>query len=461
MKRVFVTIFLIQVLVNLVGALGPELSFDALWYHLPIARLIAERGWWGVIPGGLLYYSGMPRLMEFVNAGLLFVGGEVLVKPLSWFFGILSTLVIYKISRRYWSERASWGAVIVWYGSLVVGWQSIVVYVDLVRTFFVLLAVWYMLEYLEREKKRACFWSALFIGMAYCVKMISVVDGVALGVVAGIFAAAAKGVSKGIKVFGRYMLTLLMFGFFWGGLNVIQGFHFLYPILGDYGLISEHINWSAETVLGPLVVFLDPKYRVGPVVALLVFLSMKYVKRERLRKAALVTVFLFVAWYLTPRTGYGRFFLHTLALLGILGVGVIDKGKGYRRNLGLGLVVTAGIFGIVYRGLANAKFVPYLLGRETREEFLVDHLDFQNGDWYDVGGRVSGVVQEERYAVYGVHNTYYLPGNWDHESFSSEDYCYRYVLVQGGGSGEIVVGMDVIDENPVTRSTLYRNSACD
>ena len=28
-----------QILVNLIGALGPELGFDALWYHLTEAKL--------------------------------------------------------------------------------------------------------------------------------------------------------------------------------------------------------------------------------------------------------------------------------------------------------------------------------------------------------------------------------------------------------------------------------------
>ncbi|MDP1743838.1 MAG: hypothetical protein Q8L51_03545 [Candidatus Amesbacteria bacterium] len=34
-------IVIIQALINLIGALGPELGFDALWYHLPIPQNLA------------------------------------------------------------------------------------------------------------------------------------------------------------------------------------------------------------------------------------------------------------------------------------------------------------------------------------------------------------------------------------------------------------------------------------
>ena len=57
-------------LVNLVGALGPETAFDALWYHITLPKIYLQHKELLFIPGGLLYYSAMPQLGE-----MLYVGG--------------------------------------------------------------------------------------------------------------------------------------------------------------------------------------------------------------------------------------------------------------------------------------------------------------------------------------------------------------------------------------------------
>src|SRR5260221_10510369 len=36
---IFISLLLLQAIVNLIGVLGPELSFDALWYHLMLPKL--------------------------------------------------------------------------------------------------------------------------------------------------------------------------------------------------------------------------------------------------------------------------------------------------------------------------------------------------------------------------------------------------------------------------------------
>jgi len=49
---IFVLLF-IQAVVNLLGALGPELGFDALWYHLTIPKIYLAQGRVFFIPGSL------------------------------------------------------------------------------------------------------------------------------------------------------------------------------------------------------------------------------------------------------------------------------------------------------------------------------------------------------------------------------------------------------------------------
>lgn len=101
------TILFSQVLVNLIGALGPELSFDALWYHLTLAKLYVTEHRVFHIPGGLLYYSSMPRLTEMLYTVALIFKNEILAKLIHWFFGILSAIALFKLLRCYVNDKFS------------------------------------------------------------------------------------------------------------------------------------------------------------------------------------------------------------------------------------------------------------------------------------------------------------------------------------------------------------------
>ena len=59
---ILIFILILQGAVNLVGALGPELGFDALWYHLTLPKIYLENHSINFLPGGLFYYSAMPKL---------------------------------------------------------------------------------------------------------------------------------------------------------------------------------------------------------------------------------------------------------------------------------------------------------------------------------------------------------------------------------------------------------------
>src|SRR5258708_2606943 len=59
----FILLFILLALVNLIGVLGPDLAFDALWYHLTLPKLYLLHHSIYHIPGGLLSYSDMPKLV--------------------------------------------------------------------------------------------------------------------------------------------------------------------------------------------------------------------------------------------------------------------------------------------------------------------------------------------------------------------------------------------------------------
>ena len=99
--RSYLFLFLLLIVVNLIGALGPEIAFDSLWYHLTLPKIFLENHRIDFIPGGLFYYSVMPKLGEMLFIPGLAFGNEIIPKLTQWMFGILTSIVIYKISRKY------------------------------------------------------------------------------------------------------------------------------------------------------------------------------------------------------------------------------------------------------------------------------------------------------------------------------------------------------------------------
>lgn len=95
LEKIFLGIIILQALINLVGVLGPELAFDALWYHLTLPKIYITNHSISHIPGGLLYYSDMPKLTEMIYVSALTFGNEITAKFIHFSFGILILIAIY------------------------------------------------------------------------------------------------------------------------------------------------------------------------------------------------------------------------------------------------------------------------------------------------------------------------------------------------------------------------------
>ncbi len=163
----------IQALVNLIGVFGPEISFDALWYHLTLPKLYIEAHQIIFIPGVKMAYSVMPKLTEMLYTAALLLANDSVAKLIHFTFGILTLLALYRLSRKFLSREFSLLAAVIFYANLVVGWETITAYVDLSRTFFELMAVWGFINYLEIGKRKWLIVSAVMLGLAVTVKLVA------------------------------------------------------------------------------------------------------------------------------------------------------------------------------------------------------------------------------------------------------------------------------------------------
>ncbi|MEK7572935.1 MAG: glycosyltransferase family 39 protein [Patescibacteria group bacterium] len=456
------SIFILQVLVNFIGTLGPELGFDALWYHLILPKLYLLSNAIVHIPGNLLYYSDMPKLTEMLyTVGLIF-GNETIPKLISFFFGILTCMAIYRISRNYLSSFFSFLAVIIFYSNLVVGWQSITAYVDLPRTFFEAMALWGFLNFTEKKEKKWLVESAVILGLAISVKLIS------LGSVAIFVFLIAYFLYKSKESIREIVSNIILFALVsitiplpWFIFSIIHTGNPIYPILTDIYPVSLSLNLlnPISFVKDVLTILIKSEDPLSPVYLIFIPLIGVYYKKipKNIKIILFYSVISFFVWYITPRTGGGRFILPYLPAYSILISFIIAKIKNKTiQKYSILLIFVIAVSSISYRGIANSKYLPVVFGKESKESFLSSNLNFSFGDFYDTDGYFKNNIKEtDRVLLYGFHNLYYVNFPFVDSSWVKKGDDFNYVAVQNSKIPERFSDWSLVYSNSITRVKLY------
>ncbi len=312
---VFLVLFFFQALVNLLGALGPELAFDALWYHMTLPKLYLENHSVFYIPGGLLYYSAMPKLGEMLYIAGLAFGSEIWAKLIHFSFGLLTCLALYKLQRKFFNPLISMIGVLIFYSNLVVAWESITAYVDLIRTFFEVMTLWAFINWWGNQKRKWLILSAVMVGFAITTKLLAIGSLVIFGLLM-IYKFSS---SKFIGLFVYWLIALaiplpwFIFAYINTGNPVYPFFSQIYKIVPESLTVLDFFEeiWNLFTnspdPLSPLYIILLP---------IIVFGFSKF--RPEIKIISLYCALAIVVWCFTPQTGGGRFILPYLPALSIV-----------------------------------------------------------------------------------------------------------------------------------------------
>lgn len=443
-----------QAAVNIVGVLAPELSFDALWYHLTLPKIYLLNYQIFFIPGGLYYYSVMPKLIEMLYIPALLFGNEITVKIIHFSFGILTLLVLYSLSRRFLDKTYSLLALVVFYSSLVVGWESITAYIDLGRTFYEILALFFFIKWWEKRSLSKLLFLGALVGLAISSKLIAIGS---LGIFIILILLTSQQKIKDSIILLLLSLFIPLPWFIFSYLNtgnpVYPLFSPLYTIMPSLQLLNP-FNFFFDMVR--LFTFADDP--ISPLyIIFLPFLGIvykKFTKKEKL----LVTYSLLalVVWYITPRTGGGRFILPYLPAFSlVLVITAQYLNKKVIKSYIMGVIIIASIISISYRALANAKYIPVIMGRESKDEFLEKNLNFSFGDFYDKNQEIKKIVKNNTVLIIGGHNLYYVGFKFVHESYVRLKDSYSYILTIDEKLPNKYKGWKLIYYNEVTKAKLY------
>ncbi len=457
-QSLLLLIILLTALVNLVGALGPEIAFDALWYHLTIPRVFLMNESVFFIEGGLFYYSLMPKLTEMLYTAALLLSGEITAKLIHFSFGLLTCAALYKLAREFVSKNWAILAVIVFYSNLVVAWLSITSYVDLSRAFFETLALLFMVRSQRKESVRDLYSSAVFVGFAICSKLISVLS---LPIYAILL----------IKYDKKQLFTFLTLATItalpWFLVSLFYTGNPIYPLFSIHSPKLLHIeNFELVSIFKNLLqIFLFAPDPLSPIYLIIAPFGIALLKVKKFRLVITYCLGSILLWYIatfsglwhaTDQAGSARFMTAYLPALSVLVVGAISLTKSkYIQRISIGVIIVISLITICYRGIANARFLPVILGAESREEFLLENLNFDFGDFYDENKNIQNIVGDKKVLIQGIHNLYYVDFNFTLSDWK-DSHEALYLLIREDPALPSNEKANFIYSNQKTNVKLYR-----
>ncbi len=393
--------------INFLGVFGPELGFDALWYHLTIPKLYLLWQEIRFIPGGLLYYSAMPKLGELIY---MLGGADYLFAHLiNWALGLGTVAIIYKISK-------NWLAPLIFYVTPIVGWLSGSAYIDLIRTFFEVLAFYFIF-------KNKYILAGIVIALAVGTKTL------ALGSIPILVLIILFKRGNVIKFLGPAIILSapwFIVSYLWTGYP-------FYPI--GAGILDQSHNFVRPNISDLWKLFTTSPDPISPIY--LIFLPFIITKPYVFLTALL--------WLLTPRTDWGRFILPYLPVWAIYISQIKSKVLIYA-------VFFVSLINIGYRVMAQKKLIPYLIGQQSQTEYLCKNLDFKTSVFVDCDGWfVKNIKPTDLVLVQNLHNLYYISFPFVHESWYNNEKI-THILTYNK-----TLDKEKIYENNSTGIRLYAN----
>lgn len=465
-KKTFLSgvLFIILVFVNLIGALGPELGFDALWYHLTIPKLFVNEHSVYFIRDNLFYYSLMPKLAEMLYAASLILGNEIIAKLIHFAFGILSCIFLYKIARLYLSKNYSLLAVLVFYSNLVVDWLSITAYIDLIRVFYEVGALFYFLYFLKLKKERYLIFSAIMLGFSISTKLVSLMSLPVFVVL--ILLLPFNSLKSRIRNASLFSAISLFIALPWFLIAFYYTHNPIYPLFTHLGNTVISLNFLNPIAIfrNHISVFLFSADPISPfyIIMLPLFFFCLRSIIVKYRPLLCYCIFSYVFWYVAvfsktfPVEGSSaRFLTSYLPAYSVLGVIIMKEfNKRYITKIVIGLVALISLSSIFYRGVANFRFIPVIFGQQTKQEFLMKNLNFSFGDFYDEDGSMRKIVNQEQVLLVNMHNLYYV--DFPFSLTTKDNQKPKYILVQNSNLPNAFKNATLIYKNQKTHVELYK-----
>jgi len=384
---------LIVIAIVLPFVVAPDVSTDALEYHLLIPKLTIEQNAIGYQP--LFVESNYPSLAEYDFVPMLVLSDGRTAKCFHFFCALLLCLAIARLA------RANGGVAAAIFlsmpvAALTAGWA----WNDMLFTLFVVLTIVHVIE-------RRFFLAGVLFGFASWTKYTFVLA--AIGI-------AAILIREKWRDWLRFAIPALAIAAIWMTKNAVLTGNPVYPFLNDifhspfWTAASDHYfhstltqyeipEWHWWTYFAfPFLLTVTPRVvDVQTGVLPLVLLPLLFTRNDKALKTYVVAV---VIGWLFIRTE-ARSLLSVFAVLSAIYAANIERLRGWRIVIGAAVAMNIVIMLVSTNVITDP--VRYFLGLETRDQYIV-RMDGKQAAyrWLDSHAEVGRVL------LVGLHDPYYL-----------------------------------------------------
>lgn len=425
-SKICLFFILLTAVLNLIGALGPEIHYDVLFYHLALPAAYQLQGQITALPFNS--FSFFPQNMEMLYLFSLLVNNDLLARLLHWLMGLGSMLLVYLLGRKYFSRPVGFLAAACFYLIPQVSLESWTAMNDLGVVFFVLLSWFCVLSWLDGKKFLSgyLYLAAVFAGFALGIKLIAFPLLIITILLYFLQYRRLSGtlISK-IKPVVVYSLIILLLIAPWLVKNIVSSGSAFAPFslakfkLETYLNDCQHLhsyNWK-EIFFVPWQEIMNEKSLdslTGPLflVALPLLIVLFDLRRYQpaVKKFGLFLLIYFIIW--RSQTSSWRFFLPALPvfclLIGSITYSLKIDSMNRKILLGIFLVVFCGNLGVMISALQQKQSSAVIAGTESRESYLTkSHLFYSSPSFAAVSFLNQLVTADTAVLFVGETRTYY------------------------------------------------------
>jgi hypothetical protein len=390
----------VVIVVILPFVVAPDVSTDALEYHLLIPKLIINQNAIRYQP--LLVESNYPSLAEYNFIPLLILGDERMAKCFHFLCAVMLLFAIGRLARLVAPEADGVLAAALFFcmpvAALTSGWA----WNDMLFTLFVVLTIVHIIE-------GHFLLAGVLFGFATWTKYTFVLAGIGI---------AAILVRERVRNLIRFAVPALLIASIWMTKNAILTGNPVYPFLNEvfqspfWSSVSDRYfratlthyeipQWHWWTYFAfPFLLTLKPRViDVHPGVLPLVLLPLAFSKRQHAAPLHTYAIAVILGWLLIRTEA--RSLLSLLAVLCAIYAANIERLRGWRVVVGAGVALNVVIMLVTTNVVTDP--IRYFLGLETREQYIV-RMDPKQAAyrWIDEQPAVRRVL------LIGLHDPYYL-----------------------------------------------------
>ncbi len=376
----------------LIGASAPPTDWDSLMYHLEVPKRYIQAHGYVYLPNG---YANFPQFIESLYALAMLLQDDILARQLNLSLGILATLAVYALARRFVDRSLAMLASLIFISSPLVIFVFVEPFIEAGLTFYSLLAVLAILTWRTNGQQRWLWLSAVLIGLSFAIKYYTIILGPILvwALLERAWRLERRPGREVIRLAIIAGLIALIFPLPWFVKNIIFVGDPIFPIisawLGQWGQGLVRANWAwygmgyspVDYLLLPWRMTFNHQFGVPEpgflFLLLLPFLFGLLGVPAAGRWLAGVILVWFIFWANSAGQSV-RFFLPGLALLSAvitITIAYVPAWLARFRHLFVLGVMVIVIYQLIWPLVFGSWSLPFVSGQQSRHEYLTARLD--------------------------------------------------------------------------------------